>query len=167
MATTLNITENDIYKEVRSYLLGLFSLPNNNVIRGYSNNVPLPAAPFVVMNILTSTDNSTVVRDYDPDNGLAESGVNTTVSMQIDFYGDAAESMCRTFVNLWRDFYACERLVKCQPLFCDDPRYMPFTDESSNFETRWMTVARLNYNPVVIYEQDFSSQAPFVAIQHP
>ena len=48
MAATLD----DIYTEVRAMLLGLFSC---EVVRGYSNNVPLPKPPFVVMNILNET----------------------------------------------------------------------------------------------------------------
>nr|DAO90967.1 MAG TPA: tail completion protein [Caudoviricetes sp.] len=38
MAATLSVTQSEIYKDVRRYLLGLFT--DCEVIQGYSNNVP-------------------------------------------------------------------------------------------------------------------------------
>ena len=53
MAAELSTTQDDIYREVRSLLLELFSLGDLQVIRGYSDNVPLPEDDFIMMAITT------------------------------------------------------------------------------------------------------------------
>ena len=56
MAAELEVTHNDIYRDVRALLLDPFQLPSEKVIRGYSNNVPLPNGDFILMNIINETD---------------------------------------------------------------------------------------------------------------
>ncbi len=152
MATTLNIAEDDIYREVRSLLIGLFSC---EVIRGYSNNVPLPKPPFVLMNILSDTPVATGEHDYAPAETSAVVSRATEVQMQLDFYGREAGRMAQTLATLWRDFYACERLKCCQPLYTDTARFMPLTNEESAYEQRWTLTAALSYTPAVKHEQAF------------
>ena len=105
MAATLD----DIYTEVRAMLLGLFSC---EVVRGYSNNVPLPKPPFVVMNILNETAAATNEHAYAVADETAAVSRPSEIQMQLDFYGEEAGQMAQKTVLLWRDFYACERL--CQ-----------------------------------------------------
>ncbi|AIK89334.1 hypothetical protein Q7267_08640 [Glaesserella parasuis] len=155
MAADITTTHDDIYREVRAYLLGLFSLEGERVIRDYSNNVPLPHSPFILMNIIYEQSLSTNVHSYDVENALASVMQSVEVQMQIDFYGETSGQMARIFCNLWRDYHACDRLEKCQPLYCDEPRYLPFTNEASEYEERYTVTARLAYNPVVVHAQDF------------
>ncbi|MGV7078489.1 phage neck terminator protein [Testudinibacter sp. P80/BLE/0925] len=155
MATELITTHDDIYKDVRAYLMLLFPEVKDKVIRGYSNNVPLPESPFILMNIIHEKAVSTNVHDFSVADGNAEVMQTIELMMQIDFYGEQAGTMARKFTHLWRDFHACENLTCCQPLYCDEAKYLPFTNEKSNYESRFMTTATLNYNPVVIHDQDF------------
>ena len=78
MATTLD----DIYRDVRALLLGLFSC---EVIRGYSNNVPLPKPPFILMNILHDSAASTNEHRYSVVDGQA------TVNPCLLYTSDAAD----------------------------------------------------------------------------
>lgn len=155
MATELITNHDDIYRDIRAYLMMLFPEVKGNVIRGYSNNVPLPESPFILINIIHEKSASTNVYDFSVDDGNAEAMQTIELTMQIDFYGEQSGAMARKFTQLWRDFYACEYLTSCQPLYCDEAKYLPFTNEKSNYEERFMTTATLNYNPVVIYDQDF------------
>ncbi|WP_245853750.1 phage neck terminator protein [Necropsobacter massiliensis] len=108
MATELNTTHNDIYREVRELLLGLFNLSGERVIRGYSDNVPLPEGGFILMNIIHGQDLSTNSHNYSVERGNVEVTQSVELQMQIDFYGDQVRNFARTFYKLWRDFYSCE-----------------------------------------------------------
>lgn len=162
---TLNTTHDDIYREVRALLLGLFRLSDDQVIRGYSNNVPLPNSPFVLMNIIHEQALSTNVHNYSLEEGDVEVMQSVEVQMQIDFYGETSGQMARKFCTLWRDFYACEQLKSCQPLYCDEPKYLPFTNEANEYEERFMVTAQLTYNPVLTYKQDFITN-PSITLKH-
>lgn len=157
MATALNVSHDDIYREVRSYLIALFNLSGDNVIRGYSNNVPLPNGDFILMNILYENALSTTGHNYSPDEENTEVSQTIEVTIQLDFYGEKANEMSRTFCTLWRDLYACERFSCGQPLYCEEPRYLQFINEASEYENRWMVMAQFNYNPVITHKQDFIS----------
>lgn len=156
MAAELNISHDDLYADVRAYLLGVF--PGFEVIQGYSNNVPLPQGSFVLLNIIHESDLSTNATWYDIDTQSAYVSRTVEVMMQIDFYGERAGEAARIFTNLWRDFHAAERLAKCKPLFCDNPKYMPITNERADYEQRWMVTAYLNYNPTIKHDQDFVTE---------
>jgi hypothetical protein len=150
MQTTLNLDHQAIYKEVRAYLLGLFSC---EVVQGWSNNAPMPKPPFITMRILSEQDLATVESDYDLDSDQASKQQSTQVMMQVDFYD--CQRSARTFTNLWRDFHASERLTHCQPLYTDEPKNMPITNSENLYESRIVVTAYLQYNPVVIHEQTF------------
>lgn len=152
MAATLNTTHADIYIDVRRYLLSMF--PDNEVVQGYSNNVPLPNAPFILMNIITETDLNTQINEFSG-SGKATSARSVETAMQLDFYGKESGERARVFQNLWRDYYACEWLQKCQPLYSDNLRYIPLTNEEQNYEERWSVTAYLTYNPTITHDQDY------------
>lgn len=155
MAAELEVTHNDIYRDVRALLLDLFQLPSENVIRGYSNNVPLPNGDFILMNIINETDLSTNGWFYLKEANKVEALQSVEVLLQIDFYGKESAKNARIFSNLWRDFYSSERLKVCQPLYCNNPKYLPFTNEQNQYEERYMVEAYLTYIPVATYDQDY------------
>lgn len=157
MATALNVTQAEIYKDVRRYLLGLF--PDCEVIQGYSNNVPLPNAPFILMNIIRESEMNTQINEWKPLDGLADVTRSIEVAMQLDFYGVDSGRNVRVFSTLWRDYHACERLEVCQPLYADEARYIPLTNEEQEFEARWSITASLTYNATVTHTQDFIESA--------
>ena len=158
MAATLD----DIYTEVRAMLLGLFSC---EVVRGYSNNVPLPKPPFVVMNILNEAAAATNEHAYAVADETAAVSRQSEIQMQLDFYGAEAGQMAQKTVLLWRDFYACERLKSCQPLYADPARFMPLTTEESEYEERWMTTVHLAYAPQAEHPQQFVNAFDLTLIQ--
>lgn len=164
MATALKNTHNDIYREVRAFLLGLFLLPEENVIRGYSNNVPLPNGNFILMNIIHEQQLATNEHRYLPVQSEAEVKQSVEVQLQLDFFGEQAGEFSRIFTHLWRDEFACEQLSMCQPLYADNPRYLPFTNEEERFEERWTVTAHLQYNPMVTHHQDFFTEAQGVEL---
>lgn len=155
MAAELSLNHNDLYKAMRTYIIDLFNLPGENVIRGHSNNAPLPVGDFVVMNIIHESDLSTTEHNYDIDAENAEVKSSIEAHMQIDFYGSDSARLSRTFCGLWRDYYACDRIDVFKPLFCTDPRHLPFTNEKSEYEERYTLTAVLNYIPVVTHDQDY------------
>lgn len=162
MAATLSTKHTDIYTDIRRYLLSLF--PDNEVIQGYSNNVPLPNSPFILMNIITESDLNTQINEYDG-NGQATATRSVETALQLDFYGTESGNRARIFQNLWRDYHACEMLEKCRPLHADNLRYIPLADEEQNFEERWNVTAYLTYNPTITHSQDYV-QSVDVSIQH-
>lgn len=153
METKLNISHDDIYADVRAWLLKLF--PAWEVVRSYSNNVPLPNVPFILLHILHERDLSTRTHNYDVDAGTAQVGSTVHLEMQIDCYGEESGTAARTIAQLWQDFQAAEHLQVCQPLYCEQPRHIPMTNEVSDFEMRWSLTVALNYNPSITHAQDF------------
>lgn len=158
MATTLD----DIYQDVRALLLGLFSC---EVIRGYSNNVPMPKPPFILMNILQDSTVATNEHNYSVIDGTATISRVHQINMQLDFYGTTAATMAQTVSLLWRDYYACEQLKHCQPLYTNEARFMPLTNEESHYESRWSLIITLAYHPLAIHQQSFVNDFDIHIIQ--
>ena len=84
---TITLTQDDIYKEVRLFLVNLFN--TQSVIKHIQNGSPLPLNA-IVMNIIHEKDLDMAVSRYQPE--AREATVQTSVEMlmQIDFYGDQA-----------------------------------------------------------------------------
>lgn len=163
MAGTLDINHDLIYTDVRRMLLELF--PACEVVRGYSNNVPFPKAPFILMNIIHEMEMNTQVSEYRKDDRQADVTRSIEATLQLDFYGHDSGVNARIFSSLWRDFYACDRLASCQPLYSDNARFIPLTNDEQNFEERWSVTASLTYNPTVTHEQAFVTES-VVSINH-
>lgn len=86
----LTINHDAIYREVRLLLLSLFPLEGEQVIRGYSNNVPLPKPPFILLNIINERPVATNSHSYNVDDASAEVLQSLELQMQLDFYGENA-----------------------------------------------------------------------------
>lgn len=155
MTTSINITHQDLYKDVRAYLLSLFQC---EVVQGWSNNVSMPNPPFITMRIVGERPLATNESAYYIDLSQAEKSQSVDVSMQLDFY-DCPEC-ARTFGHLWKDMHAADFLTKCQPLYSDDPKHMPITNSETQYESRWVVTASLQYNPVVTHAQAFIDEMP-------
>lgn len=154
---TLNATHQEIYKDIRAFLLGLFPGSEKQIIQSIQNNQPLPNNA-VVMNILFSSNFDTAVTTYRPSTA-ADIQNSVEVRMQLDFYGKDAESRSRIVNNLWRNDYACERLSVCQPLYVQSHNRHPYVNDSNQYEDRWIMDVGLQYNPQVNVAQDFADSA--------
>lgn len=148
------VTHEDIYKEVRAYLLGLFSCPPETVIEGYQNDSPLPENA-VVMTILFEAAFDVSSNYYDEINEIATVQQSVEATMQIDFYGAEASSRARKISNLWKNHYSTARFTVCQPLYSKDPRRMVLVNEKSIYEDRWSVDVLLQYNPEFEYDQTY------------
>lgn len=148
------VTHADIYKEVRAYLLGLFSCPPETLIQGYQNGSPLPENA-VVMTILFEHSFDVSSNYYDLINEITTVQQSVEVTMQLDFYGVEASTRSRMVSNLWKNPYTTVRLTNCQPLYSKDPRRTVLVNEKSIYEDRWSVDVLLQYNPEFEYDQTY------------
>lgn len=165
MPMTPSITESSIFTTLRTFLLGI--LPGGvEVVQAQQNNVGEPVGPdFVTVNSIGTHRLSTNVDTY-TDPGTNPGAKNSEVSMQfrvqLDVHGPNAADNAATIVALFRDEYACVQFATVnpdiQPLFCEDPRQMPFINGENQYEQRWMIEAFIEYDPVIQTPQDFASQ---------
>ncbi|WP_293048538.1 hypothetical protein [Pandoraea sp.] len=162
---TPSITESTIFTALRTFLLGILPV-GIEVVQAQQNNVGEPVGPdFVSVNSIGTQRLSTNVETY-TDPGTNPGTKNSTVSMQfrvqLDVHGPNAADNATTIVTLFRDDYGCEQFATVnpgiQPLFCEDPRQMPFINGENQYEQRWMIEAFIEYNPVIQTPQDFASQ---------
>nr|WP_174506079.1 hypothetical protein [Acinetobacter sp. Marseille-Q1620] len=149
-----SITHQDLYTEVRAYLLGLFHC---DVVQGQQNGSPLPKDGIVMM-ILFEKDIGTVVDFYEENEDVTYVQGGRQATLQLDFYGDQAQSRASKVALLWKNQYSTSRLRHCQPLYGKEPQNMNFINEQSNYETRWMLELVLQYNPETSFEQTFLDQ---------
>lgn len=148
----ISLNHDDLYKEIRSYLVKLFG--TQSVVKSIQNGVPLPENA-IVMNIINESDLDMAVTRYDKPEGVAGVQVSVSVLMQIDFYGNEAGKRARILANLWRSNHATNALKDCQPLYAKDPIRAPVINEKSMYEDRFIVELQLQYNPVVTHKQVF------------
>lgn len=149
-----SVTQQDIYKEVRAYLLGLFSCPPQTVIQGYQNNNPLPNEA-VVMTILFENELDMAVSHYDLAADKTAVQQSVEVTMQVDCYGPQAATRARKLATLWKNHYTTAALKSCQPLYSNSPKRLPIINEQSVYEDRWLVELTLQYNPYFEHDQTF------------
>lgn len=158
----LNTTQQEIYKDVRRFLLGLFPGAEKQIIQAAQNNQPLPKNA-VVMQVLFGRDfDVAVVTNLPPTESAIQNSVE--VRMQIDFYGIQAEERGRIVCNLWRTQFTCDRLIVCKPLYVQSYNRSVYVNDSNQYEDRWILDLALQYNPQVTVAQDFTDQAPVIDI---
>lgn len=86
----------------------------------------------------------------------------TEVTVQLDFHtaGNTASDLAQTVSTILRDPYGVELFeamnLGVAPLYADDPRYMPFTNENQQSEWRWVLEAHLQINQVVAVPQQYA-----------
>lgn len=153
----LDVTHEDLYIDIRRFLLGLFPEAARQVIKSMQNNQPLPENA-IVMNMLFEHNLNEAVTDY----GLeTEAYVTNSVEarLQLDFYGIDAQRRSRIVYNLWKNYYATDRLKVCQPLYVQSYNRHPYVNDSNKYEDRWILDLALNYLPRVTHYQDFAEEA--------
>lgn len=155
---SLNVTQQEIYKDVRLFLLGLFPGSQSQIIQAAQNNEPLPNNAIVMQVLFADNFDIAVVTDR-PDEGEQDIQNSVEVRMQIDFYGVDAEARSRVVNNLWRTQYACDRLSACQPLYVQSYNRHVYVNDSNQYEDRWIMDLGLQYNPQVTVAQDYAESA--------
>lgn len=150
----LNIDHQDLYKDIRKFLLGLFPEATTQIVQFGQNISTLPYGA-IVMNILFEKDFDYSTTHYDKVKGEAYVQNSVQATLQLDFYGEESQARSRVVANLWRNFYATDRLTVCQPLRARDPRHLPYINDSNLYEDRYMLELTLQYNPEITHKQDF------------
>jgi hypothetical protein len=166
MPVTISITEAEVFTALRTFLLGI--LPAGvEVVKAQDNGVGEPVGPdFVTMNQIALPRLATNVDTYtDPGTnpGTRNSLAAMEMRVQIDVHGPNSGDNSAIIATLFRDEYACVQFATVnadiQPLYCEEPRKMPFINGENQFEQRWIIDAAIQYNPITQTPQDFAGQA--------
>ena len=159
---SLNVTQQEIYKDIRKFLVGLFPGSELQVIQAAQNNNPLPNNAVVMQILFTNNLDIAVTTSLPPTESAIQNSVE--VRMQFDFYGVQAEARSRIVANIWRSEYSCERLTVCQPLYVQSHHRHVYVNDSNQYEDRWIMDLGLQYNPQVTVTQDFADSPPVITI---
>ncbi len=171
----VDLTQSNLQKGLRAFLLTI--LPSGvEVIVGQDNRVPEPkVVNFVVMTPLNRGRISTSV-DTNQDDTLTdqtapilsgsflslEDGVDvpafagvkqsTNVQVQLDVHGPNSGDNAQVISTLFRDGYGADAMASYSiaPLYTDDPKQVPFTNENNQVENRWIVMAYIQMNPTVV-----------------
>lgn len=79
---------------------------------------------------------------------------------QVDVHGPSSWDNTQIFSNLFRSIYGVDALaasgLELAPLFCNEPKQLPFINAEDQVEDRWVIEATLQFNPVVSTPQQFA-----------
>lgn len=163
MSDTITPVKDDVYRAVKAWLVDVTGLDAARVVQGLGNRVPLPVpgpTAFIVMTVVLLARLRTNVETWDladPSPATTQIEEGTQMTLQLDVFGPGSADLAAMLCTLLRSDSACVALAPtCAPLYSDDPRMAPLTDEESQYEERWIVGAQLQYNPVVVQSQDFA-----------
>lgn len=163
--TVPSITNSGVLAALRSFILSVLPAPIE-VVRGQDNFVTEPSTvDFVVVTSMGRVRLATNLISYTDDVPgnvhLRNVLEKTEITIQLDIHGPASEENTQVLSSLLRDTYAFDLLSPFGvfPLYTDDPRQMPFTNESGQYEDRWTLDVTLQLNPVVPVPQSFADSA--------
>ena len=157
-----SITDQDIMKAVRAYLISQVVPAGAEVVDDSTDRVAMPNPPYVVMNHLTKPRLSTNVDSISSTTigtittTKAQVIQSTRYGMQLDMVGvDSSDGAdwAQVLTTTWFSGIAEEFLQSygIGPLFNDDPRYAPWSNGENQWEHRWIVNIYLQVNPALIY----------------
>lgn len=87
--------------------------------------------------------------------------MDTELVVQLDVHGPRSGDNAQIIATLLRSDYACQSLsgTGVTPLYSGEPREMPFFNDQSQVEWRWVVEAHLQVNPIVAVPQEFFDTA--------
>lgn len=84
----------------------------------------------------------------------------TEVTIQLDVHGDAAHDNSLIIVTAMEDEYGVSRFRELatgiEPLYCSDPRQVPFVNAEDQYEWRWVFEAALQVNATIVVPQQYA-----------
>lgn len=161
----LSLDHQELYREIRLFLLGLFPDATLQIVQSTQNNQPLPENA-IVMQVLFDSNMDESVTTYNPPNeAMVQNSVE--VRVQLDFYGAMAESRSRIVANLWKNYYGTDNMTICKPLYVQSRQRHPYINDSNQYEDRFILDLGLQYNPTVTHAQDFAEDASVTIIPEP
>ncbi len=82
------------------------------------------------------------------------------VTIQVDVHGPNSADNATIISTLLRDEFGVYEFdqsgFSIEPLYCNDPRQLPFINDSQQVEERWIVEVVLQANPTVSVAQDFA-----------
>lgn len=82
------------------------------------------------------------------------------IVIQLDVHGPNSADNAQIITTLFRDDYGVQQFLSSSydvaPLYADDPKQLPFTNDQSQWEDRWIIEAYLQANQVVTLPQQFA-----------
>ena len=161
----LSLDHQELYREIRLFLLGLFPDATLQIVQSTQNNQPLPENA-IVMQVLFDANMDESVTTYNPPNeAMVQNSVE--VRVQLDFYGAMAESRSRIVANLWKNHYGTDNMTICKPLYVQSRQRHPYINDSNQYEDRFILDLALQFNPTVTHAQDFAEDASVTIIPEP
>ncbi len=95
--------------------------------------------------------------------GVVEIEQRGQYAIQLDFHGLAGGDASQVVSTLFRDAYATDRFPdSMSPLYCDDPRQLPFSNEQQQIENRWVVTIQLQVDQTVSVPQQFADTVSVV-----
>lgn len=90
----------------------------------------------------------------------------TRLVVQLDVHSDGTSTQgadnAQVISTLFRDEYAVDAFralsADVTPLYADDPKQIPFINDSNAYESRWVIEAHLQVNATVMVPQQFADQ---------
>lgn len=91
---------------------------------------------------------------------------STEIVYQVDVHGPASGDNAQTISTAFRDAYGVSLFdgTGVTPLYCEDPRQMPFTTAANQFEDRWTIDVHMDCAPTVSVPQQFFDAADLTVV---
>lgn len=90
-------------------------------------------------------------------------------TVQLDVHGPSSGDNATIISTVFRDDYAVEFFstsgFDVAPLYCGEPKQLPYINGESQWEERWVVDAVMQCNPVVNVPQQFAAQAEATLIE--
>ena len=89
--------------------------------------------------------------------GVLGAEQDTQVTIQLDVHGPASADNAQMISTLLRDEYAVDQFPdNIKPMYADTPHQVPFVNDQSQWETRWIVEVQLQANQTVSVPQQFA-----------
>lgn len=136
------------------------------IVRAQVNRVPMPHDSCVVLTELLQVDLEVPTSTFD---GVAQNRTMAApkrIDIQIDFYGEDSGDLCATIKSIFRTEHATSQFSDgIKPLYCSDGIQSPLVTGEQQWEGRWTLTASLQYNPVVVVNQQSATTTTLNTVQ--
>lgn len=140
-----------------AFIRTFIDIPANKIVRGQSNNVPAPLPPSIVLTPIGLPQYTTTRTKLDGVNNTMSYVMPKYLDVQMDFYGLSGGDMANAATTIFRSMYTSDQFPEgVFALHCTDARQFPLTTGEKQYEDRWSSTLRLQYNaPVVLAQESF------------
>lgn len=151
MTITQDITEFQVFSALRA---GIEAITGQPVYKGLSNEVPMPAVDYIVLNPVMQVRHGTNETEYEDniDNLIRHESVQYDYIIQIDCYGNNSGNTINIINLLFRsDYFDSSGIV---PFYTSEPRQLTWEDSTRLMVERWHMDLHISYNPTASIETE-------------